>query len=595
MTTMLLKTPGFDAQVTAAAARARGCSLAADAIRIAATLDGMVPEQVGRAAMGLGERVYTELAESQAAGFVPSADPAAGPSADTADAGSDGADEAAADGAGDLLMLTETGRLRVVPAGTRPASGSEGAEALGTLKWQSRPQSLGRLFALARDVERLQFEEVHRWLAQQDPEAVRRRIDATSHALVHMAPVLLYVGDRCYSNLGRFSNLPGRSMAPDAEGSVLTVLRRTPAAQWSPEDAVFVVCLHALISSGSPVRAEEFNGVQLAPDLLAGFLRERIGAYGAEVPEVAGEPTGAALDLLAAACAAGRARLLDRGAVLYREINGASLHKRERIMPEAPSWDELPRPVADLLAETAGRPLPADAPPAAAAAHAAEVVGQVVRQAAPAGFTTPYEGFLHRFFATAADALDCDVAMGRGPRSVAALHSTVPAEARVALATRDFYCCVAPGRDFADRFAQDRAALARTLSAYSARMRYNTWHYLPHTMSWTEQTPRRDDWFFAPMTADITNWSDQHHTGHVTFGVRHALRVPLGIVLEGAYRPGLYDLRLLRTTGDEFELPELRAAMVTGRMQALLHQAAADRGLEVGDFDNGWYRDFHGA
>ncbi|MFD0267652.1 hypothetical protein ACFVGY_13785 [Streptomyces sp. NPDC127106] len=582
MTTMQLKTPGFDAQVTAAAARARGCALAADAIRIAATLDGMVPEQVGRAAMGLGEQVYTELAESQAAGFVPSADPSAD------------ANGAAGDGAGDLLMLTETGRLRVVPAGTRPA-GDEEAEALGTLKWQSRPQSLGRLFALARDVERLQFEEVHRWLAQQSPEAVHRRIDATGHALVHMAPVLLYVGDRRYSNLGRFSNLPGRSMAPGAEGSVLTRLRRTPVAQWSPEDAVFVVCLHALISSGSPVRAEEFNGVQLAPDLLAGFLRERIGAYGAEVPDVAGEPTGAALDGLAAACAAARARLLGRGAVLYREINGASLHKRERIMPEPPSWDELPGPVAGLLAAAAGRPLPSHAPPAAAAAYAAEVVGQVVRQAAPAGFTSPYEGFLHRFFATVADALDCDVAMGRGPKSVTALHSTVPAEERVALATRDFYCCVAPGRAFADRFAHDRAALAKTLSAYSARMRYNTWHYLPHTMSWTGQTPQRDDWFFAPMTADITDWSDQHHTGHVAFGVRHALRVPLGIVLEGAYRPGLYDLRLLRTSGDRFGLPDLRAAMITGRMQALLHQAAADRGLEVTDFDNGWFRDFHGA
>src|ERR1700754_2811570 len=101
---MQLKTPGFDAQVKAAAERARACGLAADAIRIAATLDGMVPEQIGRAAMGLGERVYTEIAESQVAGFAPTGGP----------------DTAADDGAGDLLVLTGTGRLRVVPAGTRP-------------------------------------------------------------------------------------------------------------------------------------------------------------------------------------------------------------------------------------------------------------------------------------------------------------------------------------------------------------------------------------------------------------------------------------------------------------------------------------------
>ncbi|MFF3862094.1 hypothetical protein [Streptomyces sp. NPDC002209] len=592
MTTMQLKTPGFDAQVKAAAERARACGLAADAIRIAATLDGMVPEQVGRAAMGLGERVYTEIAESQVAGFAPTGGPEAEDGAGApapAEAGT-GADS----GAGDLLMLTGTGRLRVVPAGTQPA-GTEDGEPLGTLKWQSRPESLGRLWALAQDVQRLQFEEIHRWLAQQGAEPVRERIDAVAHALVHMAPVLLYVGDRFYSNLGKFSNLPGRSMAPGAEGSVLTALRDTPAARWSPEDATFVVCMYALISSGSPVRAEEFNGVQLAPDRLADFLRERIEAYGAELPDLAGEPTGAALDALAAACSGGRAELLRRGAVFYREINGASLHKRERIMAEPLGWDELPAPVAGLLSGVAGRHFPVAATPGTVRAYAEEVVERVVRLAPPAGFTSAYEGFLHRFFETLADALDCDVVMGRGPKSVAVLHSDHPAEDRMALATRDFYCCVAPGTAFAQKFTDDRAALARTLSAYSARMRYNTWHYLPHSMSWTEESPGRDDWFFAPMTADITNWSDQHHTGHVAFGVRHALRVPLGIVLEGAYRPGLYDLRLLRTAGAEFELPHLRAAMVTGRVQALLHQAAADRGLQIGDFDNSWYRAFHGG
>ncbi|MEV6578238.1 hypothetical protein AB0M92_08730 [Streptomyces sp. NPDC051582] len=578
MTTMQLKTPGFDAQVKAAAERARACGLAADAIRIAATLDGMVPEQIGRAAMGLGERVYTEIAESQVAGFAPTGGPGTAPD----------------DGAGDLLVLTGTGRLRVVPAGTRPA-GPEEAEPLGTLKWQNRPASLGRLWALAQDVQRIQFEEVHRWLAQQDADSVRRRIDAVGHALVHMAPVLLYVGDRCYSNLGKFSNLPGRSLAAGAGASVLTPLRETQAARWAPEDATFVVCLNALIGSGSPVRAEEFNGVQLTPDLLAGFLRERIETYGAPVPDLAGRPTGAALDALAAACAAARTERLRGGAVFYREINGASLHKRERIMAEPLGWDELPAPVAGLLSGAAGRPFPVAAPPATVRAYADEVVERVVRLAPPEGFTSAYEGFLHRFFETLAGALGCDVVMGRGPKSVAVLHSGHPAEDRIALATRDFYCCVAPGAAFVRRFAEDRAALARTLSAYSARMRYNTWHYLPHSMSWTEESPGREDWFFAPMTADITNWSDQHHTGHVTFGVRHALRIPLGIELEGAYRPGLYDLRLLRTCGAEFERADLRAAMVAGRIQALLHQAAADRGLEVRDFDNGWYRDFHGA
>jgi hypothetical protein len=151
---------------------------------------------------------------------------------------------------------------------------------------------------------------------------------------------------------------------------------------------------------------------------------------------------------------------------------------------------------------------------------------------------------------------------------------------------------VAPGAPFREKFGEDRSGMAKALSAYSARMRYNTWHYLPDSMSWTKETPGRDDWFFAPMMPDITNWSDQHHTGHVHFGVRHALRLPLGIVLEGRFRPGLYDLRLMRAAGDPFELDHLRAALAVGRVQSAVHQAAAERDLDIDDFDNTWYRDF---
>ncbi|MCT9088895.1 hypothetical protein N4G70_08440 [Streptomyces sp. ASQP_92] len=567
---MLLKTPGFDALVTAAAERARTCGLAADAIRIATTLDGKVPEHVGRAALGLRERLYVELAESQDAGF-----------------------DAAAESGGDVLLLTETGKLRVCPEGSRPA---ERDHALGVVKWSHRPDSLARAWSTAGDVQRLQFEEIARWLADQGTERVGARIDALDHALVHMAPLLMYVGEeRVYSNLGRFANLPGRSLAAGAPGSLLTALRQTPVSHWPAEHAAFVVCLHALISSGSPVRAEEFNGVQLAPDQVITFLEERVRAYGQTVPDLRGEPTGERLDRLAGICARRRQELLRAGTVFYRTINGVSLHKREQIMAEPVTPAELPHPIAALLCDTAGLPPVPDAG-ADDVRHLVEAAVEHLSNApAPAGFTTAYEGFLHRFFTTVADATHSDVAMGRGPKSVAVLHSAVPAAARGALATRDFYCCVAPGSSFAHRFDGDRDTLARALSAYSARMRYNTWHYLPHSMSWTEEIPGRDDWFFAPMMPDLTNWSDQHHTGHVAFGVRHALRIPLGIVLEGRYRPGLYDLRLMRTSGAEYQLADLRTAIAVGTVQAMVHQAAAERQLEIHDFDNVWYRDFHGA
>src|SRR5690606_23888043 len=80
-------------------------------------------------------------------------------------------------------------------------------------------------------------------------------------------------------------------------------------------------------------------------------------------------------------------------------------------------------------------------------------------------------------------------------------------------------------------------------------MRYNGWHYLPHSSGMHHRAAERD-WFFAPTMSDVTDWSGQHHTGHVALGVRYAIRVPCGIELAGANRPGVHDFRLMRALGE---------------------------------------------
>lgn len=125
-------------------------------------------------------------------------------------------------------------------------------------------------------------------------------------------------------------------------------------------------------------------------------------------------------------------------------------------------------------------------------------------------------------------------------------------------------------------------------------MRFNTWHYLPDTLEVPDRDSTRDDWFFAPAMPDITKWSDQHHTGHVTFGVRYAIRVPLGVTFEGRNRPGLYDLRLMRAQEPAFNLGHLRAAVAVGQLLGDLHQEMASHDPDITDFANEWYRTFHG-
>ncbi|WAZ21807.1 hypothetical protein STRCI_003006 [Streptomyces cinnabarinus] len=557
---MQLKTEGFPALVVAAARRARDAVLVADAVGIAVTLDGKVPEEVGRKAISLPEQILLDSAVCSGAALDPSA------------------------AEGDLLVLSETGRLRVLP-GRRPAPAVPG-HVLGAVKWPGQEGAVTRLRELAEEVQRRQYGDIARWLAGRPRAEVVARLDAITHALVHMAPVRLYVGDRTFGNLADPANLPGRSLAAGAEESVLTRLAATEVTAWAPEEATFVVCMDALISSGTPVRAEEFNGAQLDPEALAEFLLERAAAYGTPPPERGALGTAEWLELLAGVCARGRAAVVDGGATLYRRINGVTLHKRELIMDAPIGWADVPGPVVELLGRYADTALTHDTDRDTATRAVAGIPAALLGRPAPHGFSSAYEAFLHELFTALAEALDCDVVMGRGPRRLDGLG--------LETATRDCYCAVAPSRRFDEAFGADRAGLSRALSAYSARMRYNTWHYLPHTMSWTDRRPGRDDWYFAPVMPDITNWSDRHHTGHVAFGVRHALRVPLGIELAGAYRPGLYDLRLLRTADPEFELADLRAAVAVGRELETLHQAAAGTGLSVRDFDNTWYRTFHG-
>jgi len=192
-----------------------------------------------------------------------------------------------------------------------------------------------------------------------------------------------------------------------------------------------------------------------------------------------------------------------------------------------------------------------------------------------------------------AEASNADVAMSRGPRDLDQLRGRGSGNPS-SLSTRAFFCCVTASSSFAARFAGDGAGVATVLSAYSSRMRFNTWHYLPDSLDITTVSPERDDWFFAPGMPDIAEWSDQHHTGHVAFGVRYAIRVPFGIDFAGAYRPGLYDLRLMRAGEPRFTTADLRAAIATGYLLSAIYQAMSVHGVTVVDFTNEWFRRFHG-
>jgi hypothetical protein len=264
-------------------------------------------------------------------------------------------------------------------------------------------------------------------------------------------------------------------------------------------------------------------------------------------------------------------------------------------MPAATLVADAPERVGSYLRGLLGVDLPATERIDRLAPHFTDLASRLVDTPPPDPFSTAFEGVLHEFLTAAAEAFDADVSMSRGPQTFDPLRAEPGPDADpFGLGTGDFYCCVTPRQAFVQRFGQDRQGLVRALSAYSARMRFNTWHYLPHTLAIAEREPGREDWFFAPTMPDVAEWSDQHHTGHVTFGVRYAIRVPFGIRYDGRALPGLYDLRLMRTSPPPFTVAELRGAIATAAILGQLYQAMSVYEPRVTDFGKDWYQRFYG-
>ncbi|MDU0291037.1 hypothetical protein [Saccharothrix longispora] len=549
----ILRAEGFIDLATAVAKVAATKGNTGDAALTAATLDGRLPAGIGLAALTRPEERLL----------------AAGRDAPLA-----------AEGPGYRLALTRTGRL-VIGAGV-----PDDALPVGVADIAVDPAEVRAL----QDVEDAEFADVAGWLAGLPHERVVAMVERIRQSLLHMAPVLLYTGDRCYTNLGR-GNLVGKSTRVDSPNCVLGRLLGVPVAEWDHRDATFVACLHALLVSGPPVRAEEFSGTQLRPDRLEAFLRQRIASYGAAGPDTAGLPAGERLHVLAEACAAGRAAAVAAGVRPYRLIQGLNLNKQEHLTTTPVTVADVPAQVLETFALLVESPVPGDFEDVARACAAA---APGLREAGEDGFTSRFEQVLHELVQAATGATGSDVGMSRGPRrphELARLVAAGEAATAVGWTTNAFYCCVTPSTGFVDRFARAPEQLPQVLRAISARMRYNGWHYLPHTIGVHAGAGDRD-WFYAPTMSDVTDWSDQHHTGHVANGVRYAIRVPFGIDLAGAHRPGLHDFRLMRTDGVPYTEADLRASVAIGELLRALYQASAAHPVElaVTDFDNPWYQ-----
>ncbi|GHH35713.1 hypothetical protein [Streptomyces candidus] len=578
----LLRSEGFDKLLEKVATEAGEFTSAGAAVRHLATIGERLTPEVALGALRPGEHHLLGAVE------------AAGALVDVSAAG---------DAGGYRFGQLKAGKACLLAPGE---VGGADLRVVAGIRWpEGPPDGLEAVCAALAEGAVAEVAAVLDWLSEQGQEYAAGLVARLRFLLRHVGPIRLYIGDACYTNLGKDGNLVGKSIGAESDRCRMKVLAETPLGEWRAVDACFVVCMSALISSGTPSRTEEFSGTQLLPGRLTEFIEGRIRAYDGAVPSPAasGSAVGRLFELADHAREL-RQRKLESGAVVYRTVQAMTINKKEHLFDTPVTGADVPEAFLGTLAD-----LVPSAPDTVRGGDFA-VDWQPLFDSGPSpsqpGFGSRFEEVLHRLVGAAASATGSDVSMSRGPRDILRLSSLL-ADGSIEPGhwkTSEYYCCVVPGEDFRERLAAAGATaeLPQVVRAIAARMRWNGWHFMPHAAAVSDDESFAErDWFFAPSMPDMTEWTSHHHQGHVANGVRHAIRVPFGITLAGAHRPGVYDLRLMRTEGDVYGLRELRSAIAMGEVLRGYYQEHAVRvekseePFVVEDFGNPWYQGRYGT
>jgi hypothetical protein len=211
-------------------------------------------------------------------------------------------------------------------------------------------------------------------------------------------------------------------------------------------------------------------------------------------------------------------------------------------------------------------------------------------------FGTGLESLVYETVRATTAAFDADFAMSRGMRSLSALTMALREQEWPKIASWDiphFFCCVVPAPEARRYFGDSSAHLADTAWSISARMQYNSWHFLVGNLPKVPEVAARD-YFVPPTIPDIAYYSDQHHHGHVAAQVRFTIRSPQAVEVLGRTFGGFVDLRLLRCEGLPFDEQDLLAAHRTSAFIAKATSLAAalvadGADIEITKFDTQWH------
>jgi hypothetical protein len=427
----------------------------------------------------------------------------------------------------------------------------------------------------------------------------------------HVESVCFYVGDRFYALIDRYVNLV------DTKGGqgLLPTLREKPFAQWSSDEVLIVMALHALFVAGNAVKFEEFNGCVLSARTLLARLAILLDQYRDVGCAVAGDLTDDILD-----SAREIRRLSLEGAckryLRYRWIYGLTFRKKERIFVPADSTEgadihvvEFGEPFRRLVSQRDGHEVPEHLffTQLAGACLARDLAG-VPCDAGSEAVTGWVEYLIEHIVASAVNATAADYGMSSSLRDMArlvdynkeTLHATIHS-----LTPTDFYTCFV-SRDLRSKYERKYADLIA--SSVQKRMMFNRWHFIPGNLARELIDPDRH-WYYPPLVPDMAIHSDMHRAAHARAQVKYSIRSPgpdmsrPQLRIAGQSYRGFYDIRVVRMDGEhEFTTEDMMRARrrtlwmeaVFGVLVSYLHSSFAQR-FQMRGFEAGRYLDMNSA
>ncbi|ARJ50624.1 hypothetical protein [Staphylococcus lutrae] len=441
-------------------------------------------------------------------------------------------------------------------------------------------QDIARLHAQEKWLYQTEVVPFFRQLSQQD---VVKVLDAIKNKIDFMAPILLYYYDQTFTTFYHYNNLL-RSLEGETTRFLLDDLATQDVSTWTTHERTFIFNMYAILQSGPPARGEEVNGVHFSLTYLSRYFKQKREDY----QQVVNSPqTIGAVSLLTQAQMLAQLRdEVTEHAMIYRQINGLNLHKKERLIEKEALTAYTDQRLEAVLLQML------------------EVHTIEVYYAAFYHFIDQHrrsdrlQQLLETIVSYAIEATHSDIGMTRSFRQPYAYYCALKNNDIATICDwnqKMYFCCVIPSGTLIESFQGQPQMLTGILVAISKRMEYNSWHYTPGNFLNRVKNMERH-YYFPPVMSDITTWSNQHHKGHVFADVKYAMRCPGTIQCPPYDLAAFYDLRLMRSTGNTYTEDDLMKALYYQRILGELYQAWFDFGMQtactidITAYDRAWYQ-----